>query len=141
MPDLFVISKTKATFGGAFSTTKLHWKKSKAALKSPVTVYQFFMNLGMYRIKQSSEILGLGAQTDDKGCSGMPPPPEQTSPFMDEAKELGRFNDIAASFTVIRSDRNGKSSRLPVLRLNSKEDHPLLQWAGVFDTRGNILGH
>ena len=78
--DIFVISKSKATFGGAFSTTKLHWKSRDAALKQPdlTFVSEFFINLGMNRIKQSRDILGA-AQGETKGCNK--PPPKQSSPF------------------------------------------------------------
>ena len=79
-PDIFVISKSKATFGGAFSTTKLHWKSRDAALKQPdlTFVSEFFINLGMNRIKQSRDILGA-AKGETKGCNK--PPPKQSSPF------------------------------------------------------------
>jgi len=79
-PDVFVISKSKATFGGAFSTTKLHWKKNKAALKAQDLqfVSEFFINLGMTRIKQSQEVAGFAAR-DTQGCGGKQPP-QQTTP-------------------------------------------------------------
>jgi len=124
--DVFVISKSKATFGGAFSTTKLHWKKSKAALKSPDLqfVSEYFMNLGMNRIKQSREVAGF-ADTDAKGCGGTAPP-KQTSPFKDEAEEVEQFDASPEILPVIRLNRNGKASPP--------------QWADIFDKRGNILG-
>ena len=86
-PDVFVISKSKATFGGAFSTTKLHWKKNKAALKAQDLqfVSEFFINLGMTRIKQSQEVAGFAAR-DTQGCGHGTQPPKQTSPFKDEAE-------------------------------------------------------
>ena len=85
-PDVFVISKSKATFGGAFSTTKLHWKKNKAALKAQDLqfVSEFFINVGMTRIKQSQEVAGFAAR-DTQGCGHGTQPPKQTSPFKDEA--------------------------------------------------------
>ena len=84
-PDIFVISKTKSSWGGAFETTKLHWKKSKAPIKSEDIsfVSEYFITLGMNRIKQSKEVAGF-AQNDD-GC-GAGKPPKQVSPF-DEAEE------------------------------------------------------
>ena len=90
-PDVFVISKSKATFGGAFSTTKLHWKKHNAALKAPDLqfVSEFFINLGMTRIKQSQEVAGFAAK-DVQGCGGTQPP-KQTSPFKDEAEDMNDF--------------------------------------------------
>merc|ERR1719399_240230 len=91
-PDVFVISKSKATFGGAFSTTKLHWKKNKAALKPQDLqfVSEFFINLGMTRIKQSQEVAGFAAR-DTQGCGHGTQPPKQTSPFKDEAEDMYDF--------------------------------------------------
>jgi len=91
-PDVFVISKSKATFGGAFSTTKLHWKKNKAALKAQDLqfVSEFFINLGMTRIKQSQEVAGFAAR-DTQGCGHGTQPPKQTSPFKDEAEDMYDF--------------------------------------------------
>merc|ERR1711959_753014 len=84
--DIFVISKTKPSWGGAFETTKLHWKKSKAPIKSADIqfVSEYFITLGMNRIKQSREVGGM-AQTDDGKCGSMLPP-KQISPF-DEAED------------------------------------------------------
>lgn len=84
-PDLFVISKTKSSWGGAFEKTKLHWKKSKAPIKSADIsfVSEFFITLGMNRIRQSKEVAGF-AQNDDSCGAGAPP--KQVSPF-DEAED------------------------------------------------------
>merc|ERR1712072_323881 len=51
--DVFIISKSKATFGGAFSTTKLHWKSRDAALKAADMQFisEYFITLGFNRIK------------------------------------------------------------------------------------------
>ena len=60
-PDIFVISKSKSSWGGAFSSTKLHWKKNKAPIKQAdlTFVSEYFITLGMNRIKQSHEIGGM----------------------------------------------------------------------------------
>ena len=80
-PDIFVISKSKSSWGGAFSSTKLHWKKSKAPIKQAdlTFVSEYFITLGMNRIKQSREIGGM-ANAEDGGCGGNAPP-DQESPF------------------------------------------------------------
>jgi hypothetical protein len=79
--DIFVISKSKSSWGGAFSSTKLHWKKNKAPIKQAdlTFVSEYFITLGMNRIKQSREISGM-ANTEDGGCGGNAPP-KQESPF------------------------------------------------------------
>ena len=71
--DIFVISKSKASFGGAFSSTKLHWKSRDAALKQAdlTFVSEFFINLGMNRIKQSRDILGAGKIGDERGATSL----------------------------------------------------------------------
>ncbi len=80
-PDIFVISKSKSSWGGAFSSTKLHWKKSKAPIKQAdlTFVSEYFITLGMNCIKQSREIGGM-ANAEDGGCGGNAPPPQE-SPF------------------------------------------------------------
>jgi deoxycytidine triphosphate deaminase len=79
--DIFVISKSKSSWGGAFSSTKLHWKKNKAPIKQAdlTFVSEYFITLGMNRIKQSREVSGM-ANTEDGGCGGNAPP-KQESPF------------------------------------------------------------
>ena len=80
-PDLFVISKSKASWGGAFSETKLHWKKEKKPIRAADLqfVSEYFITLGMNRIKQSREVAGF-AQTDDGSCGSAAPPPQE-NPF------------------------------------------------------------
>ena len=79
--DIFVISKSKSSWGGAFSSTKLHWKKNKAPIKQAdlTFVSEYFITLGMNRIKQSHEIGGMAKKEDGK-CGGNSPP-AQESPF------------------------------------------------------------
>jgi hypothetical protein len=79
--DIFVISKSKSSWGGAFSSTKLHWKKNKAPIKQEdlTFVSEYFITLGMNRIKQSHEIGGMAKKEDGK-CGGNSPP-KQESPF------------------------------------------------------------
>jgi hypothetical protein len=91
-PDLFVISKSKSSWGGAFSKTKLHWKKEKKPIKSAdiTFVSEYFITLGMNRIKQSREVAGF-AQNDD-GC-GAGSPPKQESPFDVADDESVGWND------------------------------------------------
>jgi len=85
--DVFIISKSQSSWGGAFSKTKLHWKKSKAALKSADIqfVSEYFITLGMNRIKQSREI-GATARSEDGTDACTSGPPKQVSPF-DEAED------------------------------------------------------
>merc|ERR1711871_230162 len=56
--DIFVISSSKATFGGAFSTTKLKFEEKPASISIPDVdfVSRYFTALAMKRISESVEV-------------------------------------------------------------------------------------
>merc|ERR1711937_16620 len=85
-PDTFVISKSKSSWGGAFSTTKLQWKTENAALKTEDLkfVSEYFLTLGMSQIQQSRSIANYAG---NKNCGDYKAPPKQINPFADEDED------------------------------------------------------
>merc|ERR1711937_1085152 len=106
-PDTFVISKSKSSWGGAFSKTTLQWKTENAALKTEDLkfVSEYFLTLGVSQIQQSRSIANYAG---NKNCGDYKAPPKQINPFADEDEDDlgGQSFSVSGGFSGQRGGTN-----------------------------------
>merc|ERR1711871_674017 len=86
-PNLFVITKSKATMGGAFSDTKLVWKTEDAGLKQADLefVSKYFLAIALEQLQASrGALLTTQASTN---CGPYRPLPKQCNPWQKDPRK------------------------------------------------------
>merc|ERR1711871_408640 len=86
-PNLFVITKSKATMGGAFSDTKLVWKTEDAGLKQADLefVSKYFLATALEQLQASrGALLPTQASTN---CGPYRPLPKQCNPWQKDPRK------------------------------------------------------
>jgi len=86
-PNLFIITKTKARMGGAFSNTKLVWKTEKAGLSTTDLefVSKYFLGIALEQLQSSSQsLLRTQASTN---CGPYRPLPKQCNPWQKDPRK------------------------------------------------------
>jgi len=88
--DLFIISKSKSSMGGAFSKTKLDFKSGKMPKSLDVDtlkfVNEYFQTMALAKLAESRRIVQTESYTEP--ClKNWQPPPKQICPWCDEMDE------------------------------------------------------
>ena len=137
--DIFVVSKGRATLGGAFSTTKLTFQEKPASISvSDVDfVSRYFTAMAMKRISESIEVANFKSVPT---CRGIAPQPA-TLPPTQRSCPRGRVRDPRGK--CVKDKKRGskkKGKRRPLAKKKGKRRPRALYVDFYDDDEEDVLG-